>query len=514
MGSGLSVDVSRTIYLQVNGSVEKISFSRHSSSRDVHELICQASKCSRYSEIALRNTENAFVTVSPTMPPNTVRSPYKVEIMLPLTASGGLPLDVDSDDASKVLKQVVSTISTWTAGVEQLKQDVDSRITHLEHRLDIEGLKTVEIEKCKKSLDWIRDQIQEAQKKYVASHNLSPATDEKKLLKRTVPLYPKYILTEETIAYLKQPTFDIWQWDPNEMLVLLEHIYHELGLVQLYHINGVTLKRWLLCVQENYKNNPFHNFRHCFCVAQMMYGVINLCQLKGIFSLEDLGVLVTAAICHDLDHPGYNNAYQINARTELAIRYNDISPLENHHCAVAFRILSNPETNIFANVDSDAFKRMRAGMTTLILATDMARHSEIMAKFEQCVADGFDYGKKEHVDTLKMMLIKCCDISNEVRPMEVSEPWLDCLLEEYFNQSDKEKAEGLPVAPFMDREKVTKSTAQLGFIKFVLIPMLEQLSKLFPALRQAMLEPLLKARDRYEAMKVEDELKREKSQTK
>lgn len=35
---------------------------------------------------------------------------------------------------------------------------------------------------------------------------------------------------------------------------------------------------------------------------------------------------------------------------------------------------------------------------------------------------------------LKMVLIKCCDISNEVRPMEVAEPWVDCLLEEYFMQ--------------------------------------------------------------------------------
>ena len=33
-----------------------------------------------------------------------------------------------------------------------------------------------------------------------------------------------------------------------------------------------------------------------------------------------------------------------------------------------------------------------------------------------------------------MLLIKCCDISNEVRPIEVSEPWVDCLLEEYFMQ--------------------------------------------------------------------------------
>lgn len=51
--------------------------------------------------------------------------------------------------------------------------------------------------------------------------------------------------------------------------------------------------------------------------------------------------------------------YQINARTELAVRYNDISPLENHHCAVAFQILAQPECNIFANVQPDGFKQIR-----------------------------------------------------------------------------------------------------------------------------------------------------------
>ena len=61
--------------------------------------------------------------------------------------------------------------------------------------------------------------------------------------------------------------------------------------------------------------------------------------------------------------------------------------------------------------------------------------------------------------------------------MEVSEPWVDCLLEEYFMQSDREKSEGLPVAPFMDREKVTKPTAQIGFINFVLLPMYQQLAR-------------------------------------
>lgn len=47
-------------------------------------------------------------------------------------------------------------------------------------------------------------------------------------------------------------------------------------------------------------------------------------------------------------------------------------------------------------------------------------------------------------------------------------------------QSDREKSEGLPVAPFMDRDKVTKPTAQIGFLKFVLIPMFETVTKVKP----------------------------------
>ena len=141
----------------------------------------------------------------------------------------------------------------------------------------------------------------------------------------------------------------------------------------------------------------------------------------------------------------------------------------------------------------------------------MARHSEILADFDKTVAGGFSFSNPEHIKSvsamcvhthnvrnmchsrknmttkfevvchfhfqLKMLLIKCCDISNEVRPMEVSEPWVDCLLEEYFMQSDREKSEGLPVAPFMDRDKVTKPSAQIGFIKFVLIPLFEATTK-------------------------------------
>ncbi|XP_033759207.1 high affinity cGMP-specific 3',5'-cyclic phosphodiesterase 9A-like isoform X3 [Pecten maximus] len=513
MGNGSSIDTSKTIYLSIAGKGEKIILSRFCGSRDIHDLIAQVAGVSRYSGITLRDSDGALVPISPSMAKNVASSPYEVNITSPTLANidlDGLGGAGDGEAFKQVLTHVTEQFSK-VFKVEEMRSDLTNRINILERRLELEGLKAVEIEKCKRDISDIKNQMLTSQKKVIDFNNMRPMyyngcysalSDERKIsLKRDVPSYPKYTLSQETVNYLKQPTFDIWHWEPNEMLSLLEHMYHELGLVTEFNINPITLKRWLLCVQENYRNNPFHNFRHCFCVTQMMYGMIHLCKLWEKMSREDLGVLLTSCICHDLDHPGYNNTYQINARTELAIRYNDISPLENHHCAVAFKILSNPECNIFANTDKDVYKRIRAAMTMLILASDMARHGEIMECFKAKIELGFDYQDKEQMETLKMVLIKCCDISNEVRPMEVSDPWVDCLLEEYFNQSDREKMEGLPVAPFMDREKVTKPTAQIGFIKFVLIPMFETVAQLFPIIDSTMVEPLRIARDRYENMK-------------
>ena len=49
-----------------------------------------------------------------------------------------------------------------------------------------------------------------------------------------------------------------------------------------------------------------------------------------------------------------------------------MSPLENHHCAVSFKILSSPECNIFANMSEDEFKEVRG----VSVALCSARHDD------------------------------------------------------------------------------------------------------------------------------------------
>ena len=68
------------------------------------------------------------------------------------------------------------------------------------------------------------------------------------------------------------------------------------------------------------------------------------------------------------------------------------------------------------------------------LFTDMTRHAEILNAFKS----RFNVDPPPDVDQdltyLKMILIKACDVSNEIRPPAVAEPWVERLLQEYFLQ--------------------------------------------------------------------------------
>ena len=48
--------------------------------------------------------------------------------------------------------------------------------------------------------------------------------------------------------------------------------------------------------------------------------------------------LLIAALAHDVAHPGVNNPFLVDTGHELALRYNDKSPLENMHCSRLFSI--------------------------------------------------------------------------------------------------------------------------------------------------------------------------------
>jgi len=99
-------------------------------------------------------------------------------------------------------------------------------------------------------------------------------------------------------------------------------------------------------------------------------------------SLVNLALLV-AAFCHDVNHTGRTNIFEVNSGSELATLYHDRAVLEQHHAAYTFRILKKDSCNIFANVKADDYKELRKLMIANILATDMKEHFDFMKEFRQ-----------------------------------------------------------------------------------------------------------------------------------
>ncbi|XP_032385278.1 high affinity cGMP-specific 3',5'-cyclic phosphodiesterase 9A [Etheostoma spectabile] len=493
----------KIIYFTVNGRPERAEFPLDCPAQDVKDLFRAAAEAGPHDILKLYNPRGNIVNISLSLEPNSPNSCYKLEVVAAdcnsAEIAGALGFDLFTMEKrlQGLEKKILMEASETPAVVYEMKKQVDSfreKLESVEHLSWLGLFKDLSDGTHKPSPFYHKRTLHKTRKE--CEH-----VREKFLQMRHVHM------SEEVRQFLKTPTFDNWQWEDAEIMVLLQVMYTDLDFIAAFNIEPEVLQQFLFEVYRRYNNIPFHNFKHCFCVTQMMYGLIWLTDLKSKMDSIDLLIMLTSAVCHDLDHTGYNNAYQINARTELALRYNDISPLENHHCAVAFQILEKTESNIFRNVSMDQYKRIREGIIKCILATDMTRHNEILNKFKS-ILPAFDFNNRDHRDVLMMILIKVSDISNEARPMEVAEPWLDCLLQEFFNQSDVEKLEGLPVTPFMDRDKVTKPSSQTGFIRFVLLPLFIELANLFPCLEQHIIDPVRKALDYYTEM--EKALEREK----
>lgn len=63
--------------------------------------------------------------------------------------------------------------------------------------------------------------------------------------------------------------------------------------------------------------------------------------------------------------------------------------------AMLFTILKNNATNIFRNVPDAVYRDIRKGVIRCILATDMAKHGEIMGSFRRYL-ESFNYDDPEH----------------------------------------------------------------------------------------------------------------------
>ncbi|KAL4448605.1 hypothetical protein ABPG75_005824 [Micractinium tetrahymenae] len=272
-------------------------------------------------------------------------------------------------------------------------------------------------------------------------------------------------------------------------------------------VDVITLWRFADEVSTIYQSVPYHNFQHCVDVTHTTFMFIKRVGHKVALTGLERFALMAAAISHDLDHPGLNNAFLVNMRDPLATTYNDNSVLENRHIACLYSLLlSKPHLNIFARLDAAQWKEVRKSVIGAILATDMVHHFPMVSRLEvfyelhaaniqahhRALRQGMPrdglprlFDAAEERQLLLNLLLHCADISNPVKPTEIAEKWSERVLGEFFAQGDRERAAGMPISPMCDRARTSRAGSQINFIEFVVAPIYAQAYKIFPELGEA-----------------------------
>jgi len=207
---------------------------------------------------------------------------------------------------------------------------------------------------------------------------------------------------------------------------------------------------------------------------------------------------------------------------ELALRYNDKSPLENMHASKLFELAKEPVLNVFEKFKADAYKQARKVCVSTILSTDNALHFDtiqvVKSKYEagkdacdtQCrlqrqsedaeevVVLGEAPGGRvtyntqlsaDYVEVLKQdslqwleVLLHMADISTPLKPFWISKQWAFRVQDAFFAQGDEEKRLGIPVGMLNDRDKVNRMGSEHGFINFLVAPLIYPTVGVFPGL--------------------------------
>ena len=244
--------------------------------------------------------------------------------------------------------------------------------------------------------------------------------------------------------------FSALDFSPERLERFVLSIFRDTGIANHFSVGAGKLVRWTRAARASYRDNPFHNWYHGFSVLHFCYFELYSTDISSFLHPLDVFGLLIAALCHDSDHPAKTNGFLITVEDGLAIQYNDVSVLENHHAFIACELLRSPSTSLSLFLEKKDRRELRKIVITCILATDMAHHDKLCKKI--LARDKLRPFRSDRVtdrQTLLNLCVHSADLSAQTLPWATACKWEERISMEFSAQADAERSLGLNPAPFM-----------------------------------------------------------------
>lgn len=278
------------------------------------------------------------------------------------------------------------------------------------------------------------------------------------------------------LKYVDDWCFDVFNVNEVANGQVLRYLTYELfgryGIVHKFKISSAALENFISAVEQGYckYKNPYHNNLHAADVTQTVHYMLYSAGISGWLTELEAFATLFAAIIHDYEHTGTTNNFHVMSRSETALIYNDRSVLENHHISAAFRLLTDDDQNILSSLSKEEYKEFRLLVIEMVLATDMTSHFQQVKTMKTALSHhDFSLDKAKALS----LILHCCDISHPSKEWRLHHRWTYLLMEEFFQQGDKEHELGLPYSPLCDRNTTLIAESQIGFIDFILNPTMD-----------------------------------------
>ncbi|XP_067995774.1 cone cGMP-specific 3',5'-cyclic phosphodiesterase subunit alpha' isoform X2 [Melanerpes formicivorus] len=308
-------------------------------------------------------------------------------------------------------------------------------------------------------------------------------------------------------------------------------LFFEINVVEKFKVPAEVLTRWMYTVRKGYRDITYHNWRHGFNVGQTMFTLLMTGKIKKYYTDLEAFAMVAAAFCHDIDHRGTNNLYQMKSAAPLA-KLHGSSILERHHLEYSKTLLQDESLNIFQNLNKRQFETVLHLFEVAIIATDLALYFKKRTMFQKIV-DAIEKMETEEeaikyisIDPTKKevimaMMMTGCDLSAITKPWEVQSKVALMVANEFWEQGDLERTvlQQQPI-PMMDRNKGDElPKLQVGFIDFVCTFVYKEFSRfhkeitpMFDGLQNNRVEWKTRADEYEEKMKVIEEQKKKEEE--
>ncbi|CAL1682423.1 unnamed protein product [Lasius platythorax] len=429
--------------------------------------------------------------------------------------------DMASLKFKRMLNKELSHFSESSKSGNQISEYICSTFLDKQQELDLPSLRiedavaatgSVDVRAAKK-----KDRVQRGP---AAMSHISgvkrPLTHTNSFTGERVPLHGVETPQEEDLGKLLSDIdkwgidiFRIGELSSNRPLTCVAYTaFQSRDLLKSLAIPPKTFVTFMMTLEDHYvKDNPFHNSLHAADVTQSTHTLLNTPALESVFTPLEITAALFAASIHDVDHPGLTNQFLINSSSELALMYNDESVLENHHLAVAFKLLQNEGCDIFVNMTKKQRQTLRKMVIDMVLSTDMSKHMSLLADLKTMVETKKVAGSgvlllDNYTDRIQVLenLVHCADLSNPTKPLPLYRRWVALLMEEFFLQGDREREQNMDISPMCDRHSATIEKSQVGFIDYIVHPLWETWADLVHPDAQDILDTLEENRDWYQSM--------------